>query len=149
MSDRDGVIESMCRYGRAIDTRGWPLLDTCFAEDAVVRYSSAFSEDIRGRADLATYLAHAVSLLDATQHLFGSFEVEIEGDGARFRCQVQAQHVRSTAPGGPLFTVGGRYANEAARGADGLWRMTLLEFEPIWTAGNPDVLAHEEGPRSD
>jgi hypothetical protein len=132
----------MARYGRACDTRTYELLATCFTANAVIRYSRSFSEELRGRSALEQYLMHALAPLDATQHLFGSFEADSDGDYARFRCYVQAQHVRLEAPDGHLYTVGGRYENEAERGEDGLWRMTLLVFEPIWTGGNPDVLAH-------
>jgi SnoaL-like domain len=142
MSDRGGVIECMVRYGRACDTRDYALLETCFTEDAVIRYTRSFADDIHGRAALVAYLTHALTVLDATQHLFGNFEVSVEGDTGRFRCYVQAQHVRLAAPGGHLFTVGGRYENDVVRGDDGLWRMTLLDFEPTWTGGNPHVLDH-------
>lgn len=140
--DRDGIVEAMHRYGRACDTKDWSLLATCFTEDAVIRYSATFGDEIPSRDALRDYLVHALTPLDATQHLFGNFEVERDGDTGTFRCYVQAQHVRLAAPGGHLFTVGGRYLNHATRGADGLWRMTLLEFDPIWTGGNPGVLAH-------
>ncbi len=142
MDDRGNVIEAMVRYGRAIDTREYGLLESCFTEDAVIRYSSSFADEIRGRAALESYLLDTVTTLEATQHLFGNFEVEVTGDQARFRCYVQAQHVRLGTPGGHLFTVGGRYENTAVRGSDGRWRMTLLEFEPTWTGGNPAVLDH-------
>jgi hypothetical protein len=142
MSDRDGVIESMVRYGRACDTRDYALLATCFTDDAVIRYTRSFADELHGRAALATYLSHALTALDATQHLFGNFEVACDGDEAHFSCYVQAQHVLLGAPGGHLFTVGGRYENDAVRGGDGLWRMALLDFEPTWTGGNPDVLGH-------
>jgi hypothetical protein len=142
MSERDGVVETMVRYGRACDSRDYTVLDTCFTEDAVIRYTRSFADEIAGRAKLAEYLAHALTPLDATQHLFGNFEVELGGETARFRCYVQAQHVKLETPGGHLFTVGGRYENECVRGSDGLWRMTLLDFEPTWTGGNPQVLGH-------
>ena len=142
MNDWTGVTESMARYGRAIDTRNYALFSTCFTEDAVIRYSRSFADDIHGPGALADYLDHAVGPLTATQHLFGNFEVEIDGPNASFRCYVQAQHVLLGTPGGHLFTVGGRYANTAMRGNDGLWRMTLLDFEPTWTGGNHDVLGH-------
>jgi hypothetical protein len=142
MSDRDGVVECMVRYGRACDSRNYALLETCFTDDAVIRYTRSFADEIHGRADLETYLVRALTTLDATQHLFGNFEVETDGATGRFRCYVQAQHVRLEAAAGHLFTVGGRYENEVVRGGDGLWRMTLLDFEPTWTGGNPDVLSH-------
>jgi hypothetical protein len=142
VSARDDIVEAMVRYGRACDLRDYALLDTCFTEDTVVRYTRSFAEDIHGRAALAEYLAGALTTLDATQHLFGNFEVEHDDDRGRFSCYVQAQHVRLGAAGGHLFTVGGRYENEVERGDDGVWRMSSLDFEPTWTGGNPEVLGH-------
>jgi SnoaL-like domain len=141
-SDRDGIVETMSRYGRTCDTKDWSLLETCFTADAVIRYSPKFGDEIPSRDSLRDYLVHALTPLDATQHLFGNFEVESDGETGSFRCYVQAQHVRLDAPGGHVFTVGGRYLNRVTLGEDGLWRMTLLEFEPTWTNGNPEVLAH-------
>ena len=139
MSDRDAIVEAMCRYGRAIDTRQLGLLATVFTDDAVIRYSPSFGGELHGIAELEAYLGNALSGLDATQHLFGNFEVEVDGDRGRFRCYVQAQHVRA---GGRVFTVGGRYENRVIRGYDGRWRICRLDFEPIWTAGDREVLEH-------
>jgi ketosteroid isomerase-like protein len=138
MSD---VSETMARYGRAIDSRDFELLKTCFTDDAVIRYAE-FGEEIHGREGLVDYLENSLSRLDATQHLFGNFEVETDGSQGRMRCYVQAQHVRLDAPGGHLFTVAGRYDNAIVCGDDGLWRMTSLTFEPMWTGGNEQILDH-------
>ncbi len=144
MTDRDAIVECMARYGRACDTKDFALLEACFTDDAVIVYSPTFGEEIRGRPALADYLAGALTPLDGTQHLFGNFEVAVEPEAGsgRFRCYVQAQHVRNGLPDGSLLTVGGRYENEVVRGGDGTWRMTRLEFEPIWIGGNPAVLGH-------
>ncbi len=139
MSDRDAIVETMCRYGRAIDSRDFELLATAISDDAVIRYSSSFGDELNGIVELKAYVANAIAGLDATQHLFGNFEVEIEGDGARIRCYVHAQHLRA---GGRLFTVGGRYDNTAVRSEDGYWRISRLDFHPIWTGGDPEVLDH-------
>ena len=135
------ITETMARYGRAIDSHDFDLLATCFTDDAVIRYAQ-FGEEIRGRQALTEYLEHSLSRLDATQHLFGNFEIETDGGAGRMRCYVHAQHVRHDAPGGHLFTVAGRYDNAIVCGDDGLWRMTSLTFEPMWTNGNPNLLDH-------
>lgn len=141
-TDYELVCETMSRYGRAIDSRDYDLLETAFVADATIRYSSNFSEDMHGVTALKGFLKENVSRLSATQHLFGNFEVDVaEGKGS-FRCYVQAQHVALGTPDGHLFTVGGRYRNDIVRCDDGLWRMTLMEFEPTWTGGNAQVLDH-------
>jgi hypothetical protein len=140
VTDREQVLDLMVRYGRACDTKDWDLLASCFVPDAVIRYRS-FGEEIRGVRALEEYLRGALDPLDATQHLFTNFAYELDGDLGRFRCSLQAQHVRTACAGGPLFTVGGTYEIDVARNADG-WRIRRLQFEPIWMDGNPEVLEH-------
>jgi hypothetical protein len=38
--DRLAIQDLLVRYCKAIDTKDWALLDTCFADDAHVDYSS-------------------------------------------------------------------------------------------------------------
>ena len=40
LSDRAEIHDVIVRYGWAIDTKDWALLDTCFTDDAEVDYSS-------------------------------------------------------------------------------------------------------------
>ena len=40
LSDRAEIHDVIVRYGWAIDTKDWALLDTCFTDDAHVDYSS-------------------------------------------------------------------------------------------------------------
>jgi hypothetical protein len=143
-SDRDEIVEAMAWYGRAIDRRDWGLLEKAFLPDAVIRYAG-FGGELAGIPALVEYLEGAIPGLDATQHLFGSFIVDTEGDSGHFSCYVQAQHVRLAAgEHATTFTVGGYYENDVRRGPDG-WRMTLLDFVPTWTSGNPAVIEHIPG----
>ena len=141
-TDREQIVELMTFYGRALDTREPALLRRAFTDDAVIDYGN-FGGALRGLAALDAYMDEALTPLDATQHLFGSFSVEVDGDTGQFHCLVQAQHVREDADGGHLYTVGGHYVNEVCRTAHG-WRMTRLTFIPTWRGGNPAVLAHVE-----
>ena len=40
LSDRAEILDIVHRYAWSIDTRDWDALDSCFAEDAYVDYSS-------------------------------------------------------------------------------------------------------------
>ena len=40
LADRAEIHDVIVRYGWAIDTKDWALLDTCFTDDAEVDYSS-------------------------------------------------------------------------------------------------------------
>jgi hypothetical protein len=140
-TDYEQVQELMVRYGRAIDTRDLLALRRCFTADMVARYAS-FAKELHGHGELEAYIHSAVTRLDATHHMFMNFIVDLEGDAGRFSCSVQAQHVLANAPGGGLYTVGGDYLNDVVRTPEG-WKMTRLDFRPLWTSGNPDLVAHE------
>lgn len=139
-TQRDEIVELFTRYGWACDTKDWTLLESCFYPDATIDYSG-FGHAIEGYQPLEDYLRQALDALDATQHLFTNFAVEIAGDECTFRCGMRAQHVRRSATDGPLFEVAGTYHVAARRSEDG-WRMTELRYTPIWMSGNPNVLAH-------
>ena len=66
-------------------------------------------------------------------------QVQVDGDTARHRCQMQAQHVRHGADGGPNYIVAGRYEDELVRTADG-WRIAHRDLVIVWTDGNIRVV---------
>lgn len=143
-SDYEQIVELMAVYGRMCDARQYELLDACFVPDGVIRYMG-FGEPLVGTDAIREFLERALTPLDATQHLFGNFTVDIEGESGSFRCLVQAQHARGGVDGGHLYTIGGHYENQLVRTQDG-WRMTELVFWVTWKAGNPTILAHVETP---
>lgn len=140
-SDRDHVVELMIRYGVALDRRDWSMFRACFTPDIVAVYEGFGTYE--GHDALEGFVRPSVEPLDATQHLFANFLVQLDGDGASFQCYVQAQHVKQDLPGGHLFTIGGPYDNHAVRTPDG-WKMDRFKFWVTWTGGNPDVLHHVE-----
>ena len=141
MSDRDDVIETMILYGVTIDRKDWAGLAACFTDDCVAEYQGWGK--FRGGREVANFCRHGVVDLDATQHLFGNFLVQLSGDEASCQFYVQAQHYLASAPGGPVFTVGGYYDNAARRTSAG-WRISRFMFLATWTTGNPEVLAHQD-----
>ncbi len=141
MSDRDDVVETMIRYGVTIDRKDWDGLAGCFTDDCVADYQGW--GEFRGGHEVSDFCRTGVESLDATQHLFGNFLVQLDGDAASFQCYVQAQHYLADAAGGPVFTVGGYYDNAARRTSDG-WRISRFMFRATWTTGNPGVLAHQD-----
>ena len=78
--------------------------------------------------------------LSRTQHLVGTFVVDVRGDEATSLCHLHAQHVRTGVPGGEKHVIAGRYADRFARTQDG-WRIRERRLDRWWTAGNPAVTA--------
>lgn len=137
-SDRDQIEELMIRYGRAIDARDFEALGRCFTPEAVVRFA-VFAGELKGNAELEAFIRRAVTPLDGTHHMFMNFIVEVDGAAGRFTCSVHAQHFRN----GDIYSVGGNYVNEAVRTDEG-WKMTRLDFAPLWTNGKRDLVPHED-----
>lgn len=133
--DRAAVVDLTIDYCTALDTRDWPALRSVFADDATARLGRT---DHDGIDDISERCHAALRRLDSSQHMVTNHRVVVDGDRATCTCQVQAQHTRADATGGPNYTVGGRYDDELVRKPEG-WRITRRVLTVLWTDGNPAV----------
>jgi uncharacterized protein (TIGR02246 family) len=131
-------ITALCaRYATALDTKDWPLLATCFADDPVFVHPGG---RLDGFAAILARTAAALTPLDRTQHLLGNITPDVDGDSARCRCYFQAQHVRAGTPGGETYLIAGEYADRLVR-LDSGWRIAERVQSYLWRAGNRAVVA--------
>jgi hypothetical protein len=137
MLDEHAIVALTSRYCWALDRLDRDALAQVFLADAVAELGArcegfeAIWERVRG----------ALSGLDGSQHVVGSHVVEVDGDEARSRCYLIAQHIRRAAEGGPHWVVGGMYEDRVVRTPDG-WRIAHRVLTPLWTDGNLRVV-HE------
>jgi 3-phenylpropionate/cinnamic acid dioxygenase small subunit len=161
-TDREEIIDLMTHYAWVTDTKSYDQFDEVFAPDivnrptrhprrhphdgslAIVAAQGPDLEAVHGITALQEFARKAIEPLDATQHLFSNFHLDIDGDDARWRNYAQAAHVKNNEPDGPLFIVALTYYMRARRTAEG-WRITDRRTEVMWTSGNPAVLAHLTG----
>jgi len=136
--DERAIIDVCVRYATAIDDRDWARLHSCFLPDAVGIYHA--DRTLHGADEIVETIRTAVTPLSRTQHLVGTFVVDVQGDEATSSCHLHAQHVRSGVPGGERYVIAGRYADRFARTQDG-WRIRERRLDRWWTAGNPAVTA--------
>lgn len=136
--DRMEIIELLHRYATAIDDRDWVRLATCFTADAVALYGPVLGRQ-DGIAAIEKTCRASLEPLDASQHIIGTHEIELDGDRARARCYVHAQHTRAGTAGGDNFVIGATYLDELVRTPDG-WRIRERELRILWQEGNPQVL---------
>jgi ketosteroid isomerase-like protein len=136
--DERAVIDVCIRYATAIDDRDWARLRSCFLPDAVGIYHP--DRQLLGYEAIEEVLRTAVEPLTRTQHLVGTFDVELAGDEASSRCYLHAQHVRAGLPGGEQHVIAGRYRDRFVRTDDG-WRIRERRLDRLWTKGNPAVTA--------
>ena len=66
---------SIVRYGWAIDTKDWALLDTCFTDDAHVDYSSNPGGKVGPYREVRGWLEKMMSAFPVTQHLMSNIDV--------------------------------------------------------------------------
>jgi hypothetical protein len=136
LGDRQAINDLLVRYCTALDTRDWPLLESCFTPEGVVDYG-----DYGGRHDPAGTVAHCrggLEGLDVTQHLIANVAIQVDRDEAIAVCYVHAQHTLLGAEGGDHFMIGGQYRDRLVRTDDG-WRFAWRNLVGVWADGNPDV----------
>lgn len=142
LSDRAEIHDVIVRYGWAIDTKDWALLDTCFTTDAYVDYSSNPGGKEGPYAQIRSWLEKMMSAFPVTQHLMSNVQITLDGDRASCRTMVTNPQGAATREG-PLhfFFVGGRYDDEFVRTSDG-WRIARRVETTLWFQGSlpPELL---------
>jgi hypothetical protein len=139
--DKQAIIEVMTRYTTGLDTRDWDLLKSCFTPDGDADFGALAGVGVLESPEALVDLCRAsLQDLQATQHLQGNFEVEVQGDTANAKCYFQANHFLDTAPGGSNFVVWGTYRDRLVRSDDG-WKIAHRELIPTSVGGNPNLFA--------
>jgi 3-phenylpropionate/cinnamic acid dioxygenase small subunit len=134
LSDRLRINDLLIRYTRAIDTKDWGLLDTCFAPDAHVDYTA--SGGIAGKyPEVRAWLSKALAPFPITAHYVTNSIVELDGDRASARTLVQNPMFFAN-PDGSLhdFTVGATYVDELVW-TDAGWRIARRVEEAGYMQG--------------
>ncbi|MCZ7618064.1 MAG: nuclear transport factor 2 family protein [Myxococcota bacterium] len=134
ISDRLQIQDLLVRYTRAIDTKDWNLLDTCFTPDAQVDYT-ATGGIAGGYPEVRTWLAKALARFPITVHYITNSQVTLDGDRARARTLV-LNPMFHAEPDGTLrdFTVGATYVDELLWTEAG-WRITRRAEEAGYLRG--------------
>ena len=137
-SAADDVVEItqlLYRYARAIDAKDWKVLEQIFTPDARIHYAVERGAELRF-AELGPWLASAMTIFKATQHVITNPLVEISGDSARCTSYLTGTHVqiRRDTDVAVLTTEGSTYSDELVRTRDG-WRISARRLERTWVDG--------------
>ena len=133
LADERAIESGLVAYAHALDERAYARLSDCFTPDVRVRYGEA--DWLEGIPAVARYVAAALDPLAMSQHRLSSIAVALDGDRARSKSYLCAEHVR----GGERYTVGGHYLDAWERTPAG-WRIAERRLVTTWTAGNAAVL---------
>ena len=135
------VARTLYRFAAAIDTRDWAAYRAVFTDSLEVDYTSYRPGSV-ATMPADAWVARATALfpgLDATQHCLYNPLVDLDGDRARCRVYLQAEHVLPNPLGDPTFTIGGYYDDRLVRAGDS-WLICAKKLVVTWSRGNRHVL---------
>ena len=143
MNNNDFVEITRRRYEYAmgIDSRDFGLLRSVFSENIVMDF-----EDYNGmpkaklKADEWVESCKPLFLgLDSTQHIMTNPIVEVEGDRASCRMQMQATHFFRDGDQ-KEFSIGGYYEDKLLHNGE-QWSISAVTLKIFWTRGIRDIMA--------
>ena len=124
--DRMDIADLLTRYGVAIDSRQWDLLDTVFTPDATVDYSSSGAPKCTF-AEIKEWFKAFLGRFPMNQHMTLNSHVVLNGDEATGRTYFFNPNSFPDETGTPrMIFVGGFYNDRFVRTADG-WRIAERE----------------------
>ncbi|MGI9624041.1 MAG: nuclear transport factor 2 family protein [Acidimicrobiales bacterium] len=133
--DRQAIVDLTIAYGWILDHGPREDLRNVFTEDAVAIYVGRTFE---GVDSIISKVDQSLGRLSISQHLVSNQQVDIDGDSAKCRCYLQAQHTLHGTEGGDNFIMAGRYEDDVVRTPSG-WRISRRELIIDWTEGNRRV----------
>jgi hypothetical protein len=134
--DRDEIIAVTYKYALALDTRDWALLTNCFTPDATADFGvwgKAF-----GVEQIIAAARPVMEGMERTQHIIANHLIALNGDEADCTCYLAAEHLLTTAAGGPTSTTRGIYRDRFVRTSGG-WRIAARILEVTWREGNTGI----------
>ncbi|MCE7006303.1 nuclear transport factor 2 family protein [Kibdelosporangium philippinense] len=130
--DRVEIAGLLARLAHLLDEARYEDAATVFADDAVIR--SPRGGEVRGIADLISFLQRAHVEDERTQHITTDVVVDVEGDQASMSANQLVFFYRAGQP--PHRRSGLRLAYTAVRTSMG-WRISEGEVVPAWIDGPP------------
>jgi len=122
--DRQALADLLSTYAACIDDRDMERYRECFEPE--VELHGFGRAPIHGVEAWLDFVKRQLAGFQVTQHMLGPQLVEIDGDSARLRTDLQATHWL-VEPKGAIFTLWGTYLSVAGR-SDGEWRLRRHEL---------------------
>jgi hypothetical protein len=139
--DRAAIIDVVCAFAVALDTRNWELLRSTLADPIEVDYPDSVGVGTFAADDLVATAQKFFGALDATLHISANHQVALDGDRASCVSTLFASHYLASASAPPVQRQVGYYTNHLER-QDDRWRILRTEQHQGWVEGNPEVFAH-------
>lgn len=152
--DRLAIEDAIVRYTIAIDEKDWDLLDTVFAPDAHIDYSSSAPGDDNAIGDypkVKAWLQGALAAFPMTQHMVGKTYVR-SWDGDTAKCTTLFHNPMGIPVGSDgkydpegtgihVFYVGGWYHDTVSRTSEGFRIIEKVEAQGYFDGSFPEGFA--------
>ncbi len=118
--DRAQIGDVLIRYATGIDSKDWPLLRSCWADEIEVDYGELgrFTDP----DTLTDLMAQIHGGMGATYHRMSNFVIDVQGDSATVRSYVHAVLMLQPDDADNWIDVIGQYDDEFVRTPGG-WRI--------------------------
>lgn len=135
-AERD-ILNTLSEFPRIVDRNEWERVAEVFAENITFNYGDG--EEQAGLDALLRQFQIFHNRCSAMQHLLGSIQVEVNGNGAVSRAYVQARHQGRGERSQLFFDTHGEYIDQWERLPQG-WRIVRREATWGMFMGDPSVL---------
>ncbi len=143
---QQALLDSYNRYAEGLDSKNWPLVRGCFADEIYIDYgplsASTGEPDVPRRADdWMLYLQGVINGFDITRHLISNHRFNIDDTRVACRAYLTADHIMfdnaeiPIAGADDVVTVVGEYANDYCL-VDGHWKITRSALVVHYSTGN-------------
>lgn len=142
-TDRELVIDATTRVTWYVDRTRWGDITDLFTDKVKVDYTSLNGGEAAtvAAADLVRSWQAGLGHLAATQHLLGTFLVDVDetARSAEATAHFVATHVGDDGIGSARWTLGGHYHWEL-REVEGSWRITAMTMTATWSDGDRGIM---------
>lgn len=143
---RSEVMDVYSAYGEGIDTKNWPLVRSCFADEVYIDYGNTGADTggagaIRQADDWMLALQSVIDGFDVTRHTISNFRFRDTEEGVECRAYLTAEHIIFSDPqinyatDTEVATVVGEYTNVFAR-SDAGWKIVSSKLATHYSMGN-------------
>lgn len=141
LRDRAELSDVLNNYAAGVDQRDWVLFRSCFTDDLEADFTGVLPGKVCHGADKwVAAAARLIEPLTATQHIITNHSHDIDGNTAKSRSYLQAQHMRKQADGRELhYLIGGYYTYDMVRSDKG-WKIRKYSLTQTWCSGDVTVL---------
>lgn len=148
---RNSLIDNYNNYAQGLDTKDWPLVRACFADEVLIDYGSISAPTgdpaiPRQSDDWLKILQSVINGFDITRHTITNHRFSISESQVSCRAYLVADHVIFPNPdmpiveGSDVVTVVGEYSNHYVQIGDH-WKICKSELVVNWSHGNIALFA--------